>query len=71
MKNEALTRATKSLNIVTRELRDAMDDTQEMYHELFVRMLHVHNTLQTILGKLKDAKLEGLDQKQGEYAEKT
>ena len=58
MPNESLVRATKSLNVVIRELRETMDDTQQMYHNLFVRMLDTHNRLQTILAKLKDAELD-------------
>ena len=58
MQNASLTEACKALNIVTRELREVMDDTQQMYHHLFVQTLDIHNSLQSILRKLKDAETE-------------
>ena len=58
MPNESLSKATKSLNLVIRDLRETLDETQEMYHQLFLRVLETHNTLQTILSKLKDAELD-------------
>ena len=64
MPKESLASVALSLSIATRDLRETMDDTQEMYHHLFVRSLDIHNTLQTILAKLKDAEL-------GEYTEST
>jgi len=61
MPNEALTDAYKSLNIITKELRLVMDDTQQMYHHLFVQTLDIHNQMQIILRKLKDAERDDLN----------
>ena len=62
MENEALTTATKFLDVAIRELRETMDKTQEMHNGLFVRMLHVHNELHSILVKLKDVELHDASQ---------
>ena len=71
MENQALIKAFNSLEVTIRDLRDAMDDTQTLYHELFIRMLATYSDLQTILTQLKDAEIENRNQKQDEHAEKT
>ena len=58
MPKETLASTCKTLEITIQDLREVMDETQGMYHHAFVRTLDIHNTLQTILARFKDAELK-------------
>ena len=55
MQEEPISRAYKRLKIAIREQRELMDETQELYHDMFVRTLHLQKDLQSVLGKLVEA----------------
>ena len=46
MKDKAITQAYENLDLAMLELHEAMDDTQNMYYQLFVRMMQVKKLMQ-------------------------
>ena len=55
MQNQALALARQSLEATMRDLKNNMDDTQSMYHELFVNILSIQRHLQDTLQYLYNA----------------
>jgi len=55
MENKALHNACEVLKSTLLDLRDSMDDTQEMYHNLFVQSLSVPKSLRNTLEYLYKA----------------
>ena len=55
MENKALHNAREVLKSTLLDLRDTKDDTQEMYHNLFVQSLSVQKSLRDIIKDLTDA----------------
>ena len=54
MKNEALAKAQHSLEIAIRELRANSEETQVMYHALFVNMLGIQKNLRDALQSIRE-----------------
>ena len=55
MQNEPISKAYKQLQEAIREQRVLMDETQELYHNMFVQTLHLQKDLQAVLGRLVEA----------------
>ena len=55
MPEDPISRAYKRLHGAIKDLREIMDETEEMYHNLFVQTLHVQKNLQSALCKLIEA----------------
>ena len=55
MPEEPLSRAYKRMNSISRELKVLTDDTQELYHSLFLQTLHLQKDLQSVLKLLLEA----------------
>jgi len=62
MPEDPLFRAYKRLNGIIQDHRIAMDEMQELHHDIFAQNLHLQKDLQSVLAKLLEAAPELADQ---------